>query len=399
MLTPRNADAALTWVGVGLTAGWGGVLDDVAYDNKHDVYLHVWESGRTIWARFIGGDGAPKGDPFVIPGFYFATFAGAPKVAYSAGTTDDVFFVGFSSDYSAPDAGKNVFGQMVRFTGTGASGGALVGPNFPLSPFSVVRTITQTMNDVVYNPVQRQFFAVWDDLRGGTDVFGRAFDVNGAPVADEINISNAPWSQGAASIAVDAEHNRYFVAYQGLHPLSPSFPEITGAWGKILDGATGAPITGLIEMQVGGSPLEANVVYLPERDTFLAYWTGFAGDGRHVFGRQVPYNFDAAPAFATGVYPVMSSAGEGGADGSYNAQTETVLLASMFVTGRVRGAELNRDGTTIFLVEQNAHMALQVAHQFFLMEQGRITFKGTPGQIAEDEVIQRAYLGARRATG
>ena len=62
-------------------------------------------------------------------------------------------------------------------------------------------------------------------------------------------------------------------------------------------------------------------------------------------------------------------------------------------------AELNRDGTTIFLVEQNAHMALQVAHQFFLMEQGRITFKGTPGQIAEDEVIQRAYLGARRAAG
>ena len=60
-------------------------------------------------------------------------------------------------------------------------------------------------------------------------------------------------------------------------------------------------------------------------------------------------------------------------------------------------AELNRDGTSIFLVEQNAHMALQVAHHFYLMEQGRVTFSGTPGQLAEDEVIQRAYLGARRA--
>jgi branched-chain amino acid transport system ATP-binding protein len=60
-------------------------------------------------------------------------------------------------------------------------------------------------------------------------------------------------------------------------------------------------------------------------------------------------------------------------------------------------SELNRDGTTIFLVEQNAHMALQVAHHFYLMEQGRVTFSGTPGQLAEDEVIQRAYLGARRA--
>jgi branched-chain amino acid transport system ATP-binding protein len=59
-------------------------------------------------------------------------------------------------------------------------------------------------------------------------------------------------------------------------------------------------------------------------------------------------------------------------------------------------SELNRDGTTIFLVEQNAHMALKVAHHFYLMEQGRVTFSGTPGQLAEDEVIQRAYLGARR---
>jgi branched-chain amino acid transport system ATP-binding protein len=62
-------------------------------------------------------------------------------------------------------------------------------------------------------------------------------------------------------------------------------------------------------------------------------------------------------------------------------------------------AELNRAGTTIFLVEQNAHMALQVAHQFFLMEQGRVTCIGTPGELAEDEVIQRAYLGTRRAAG
>jgi branched-chain amino acid transport system ATP-binding protein len=62
-------------------------------------------------------------------------------------------------------------------------------------------------------------------------------------------------------------------------------------------------------------------------------------------------------------------------------------------------ADLNRDGTTIFLVEQNAHMALTVAHHFYLMEQGRVTFDGTPGALAEDEVIQRAYLGTRRGTG
>jgi branched-chain amino acid transport system ATP-binding protein len=59
-------------------------------------------------------------------------------------------------------------------------------------------------------------------------------------------------------------------------------------------------------------------------------------------------------------------------------------------------ADLQRDGTTIFLVEQNAHMALRVAHRFYLMEQGRVTFSGDPGSLAEDEVIRRAYLGSAR---
>ena len=59
-------------------------------------------------------------------------------------------------------------------------------------------------------------------------------------------------------------------------------------------------------------------------------------------------------------------------------------------------AELHRDGTTIFLVEQNAHMALKVAHHFYLIEQGRITFSGNPGSLAEDEVIHRAYLGSAK---
>jgi branched-chain amino acid transport system ATP-binding protein len=59
-------------------------------------------------------------------------------------------------------------------------------------------------------------------------------------------------------------------------------------------------------------------------------------------------------------------------------------------------AELHRDGATIFLVEQNAHMALKVAHRFYLMEQGRVTFSGDPGSLAEDEVIRRAYLGSSR---
>jgi branched-chain amino acid transport system ATP-binding protein len=58
--------------------------------------------------------------------------------------------------------------------------------------------------------------------------------------------------------------------------------------------------------------------------------------------------------------------------------------------------ELNREGVSIFLVEQNAHLALKVAQHFYLIEQGRISFSGTPGALAEDEVIRRAYLGSAK---
>ncbi len=58
--------------------------------------------------------------------------------------------------------------------------------------------------------------------------------------------------------------------------------------------------------------------------------------------------------------------------------------------------ELNQAGVTIFLVEQNARMALRVADHFYLLEHGRITFSGSPGELEEEEVIHRAYLGSRR---
>jgi branched-chain amino acid transport system ATP-binding protein len=60
-------------------------------------------------------------------------------------------------------------------------------------------------------------------------------------------------------------------------------------------------------------------------------------------------------------------------------------------------ADLNREGLTIFLMEQNVRMALKVAHQFHLIEQGRITFSGKPGALADDAVIRRAYLGSTPA--
>ncbi len=79
-------------------------------------------------------------------------------------------------------------------------------------------------------------------------------------------------------------------------------------------------------------------------------------------------------------------------------------LAPVLVT-TIFGAieEINKAGTTILLVEQNAHKALRVANRAYVLETGRLVMEGPAEQIAKDPSIQQAYLGrkakkAREAT-
>lgn len=55
--------------------------------------------------------------------------------------------------------------------------------------------------------------------------------------------------------------------------------------------------------------------------------------------------------------------------------------------------ELNKLGTTILLVEQNAKAALQIADYGYVLETGRIVLKGAAGKLLDDEKIRAAYLG------
>jgi branched-chain amino acid transport system ATP-binding protein len=54
---------------------------------------------------------------------------------------------------------------------------------------------------------------------------------------------------------------------------------------------------------------------------------------------------------------------------------------------------INRLGTTILLVEQNAAMALSVAHRGYVLETGSIVLSGTASELTENEEVRRAYLG------
>ena len=54
---------------------------------------------------------------------------------------------------------------------------------------------------------------------------------------------------------------------------------------------------------------------------------------------------------------------------------------------------VNRQGTTILLVEQNAAMALSIAHRGYVLETGSIVLSGTAAELSENAEVRRAYLG------
>lgn len=55
--------------------------------------------------------------------------------------------------------------------------------------------------------------------------------------------------------------------------------------------------------------------------------------------------------------------------------------------------EINSDGTTVLLVEQNANMALSIADKAYVLETGRISLSGTARELAASDEVRKAYLG------
>lgn len=55
--------------------------------------------------------------------------------------------------------------------------------------------------------------------------------------------------------------------------------------------------------------------------------------------------------------------------------------------------EINQQGTTILLVEQNAFMALETAHRGYVLETGTMVLEGPSAELRENPEVKRAYLG------
>ena len=55
--------------------------------------------------------------------------------------------------------------------------------------------------------------------------------------------------------------------------------------------------------------------------------------------------------------------------------------------------DINAQGTTVLLVEQNARMALGIANRAYVLETGSVVLSGTGAELAASEDIKKAYLG------
>lgn len=55
--------------------------------------------------------------------------------------------------------------------------------------------------------------------------------------------------------------------------------------------------------------------------------------------------------------------------------------------------QINEMGTTILLVEQNAHLALKISQRAYVLEVGRLVMEGSSAELAENEMVKKAYLG------
>ena len=55
---------------------------------------------------------------------------------------------------------------------------------------------------------------------------------------------------------------------------------------------------------------------------------------------------------------------------------------------------INQQGVTVFLVEQNVHQTLAIAHRGYVLSQGRVVAQGSAAELLSDEQVRAAYFGA-----
>ena len=137
-----------------------------------------------------------------------------------------------------------------------------------------------------------------------------------------------------------------------------------------------------------------------------------AANGRDFFGKTGDLRSDIDRAFT--MFPILAERAQqlGGTLSGGEQQMLAIARALMgrptlllmdepsmgvapLVVARIAEAirQLNRDGLAILLVEQNAHLALELAHRGYVLEHGRVVLSGPAKDLAENPQVRAAYLG------
>jgi hypothetical protein len=343
---------AQTYTELGASPATGaGYLSSFAYDDKHQVYLHVFEktvSGRlSVVGRFLGANGAVLGQEFVIS-TNMLTFGARPRVAYSRGSGADAFFVEYTADQNCVDC-AGIYGAVVRYTGTGATGGAVTAAGIPLSPGSLTATkaIYQATGDVAFNPATSQFMTAWEEHAGAVNVSVRLFNADGSAAGSAIPVTSGGGGKGAPTLAYDWQRNRFCVQFLGDNPLGAG----VGMFAYLLDGSTGAVSSSLVVLSASPAVLEPAIAYLPEADGFLSTWTLLIPGSRVSMARFIPSTATSGVLPKVEYVAMSSNQAVGFPALDYDYVSRRVLMASMRALdpnpGVIAGAIFDAAGTPL----------------------------------------------------
>uniref|UniRef100_A0A832E965 ABC transporter ATP-binding protein n=1 Tax=Desulfacinum infernum TaxID=35837 RepID=A0A832E965_9BACT len=171
-----------------------------------------------------------------------------------------------------------------------------------------------------------------------------------------------------------------------------------------------------------------DLLNVPPHDVVATYGIGLVPEGRHIFGNLTVMENLSIATYARkdtaaikkdldrvfALFPRLADRKTQRADTLSGGEQQMLAMGRAFMSG-VRWIlldepsmglspllmqelfrvlkELNETGTTILVVEQNAHLALRYAHRAYVLETGRIVMEGPARELAQDPEIKKAYLG------
>ena len=242
---------------------------------------------------------------------------------------------------------------------------------------------------------------------------------------------NAPAANG--DIVLSAAN--LSVAYGGIRAVKGISFEVAEGEIVTLIGANGAGKSSTLRALSGLVPFEGEVLYRGESlrgveaHTIVARGVAHVPEGRHVFGnltvaenlrlatwsRKKGRELDDDLAGVFDLFPVLKARERQRAGTLSGGEQQMLALGRALMTHPklllldepsmglapllVREifaalVDLNKHGVTILLVEQNANMALHVAHRAYLLETGTIALTGTSTELRSHPRVLDAYLGA-----